>query len=138
VTLLAPAPTGSTYERLRLAALDVLAADQVDGRDPNAVEAVVDARVAAYQDEAVRGLAAPLTNPTEVKQRLLRSLTGAGPLQKFFDQPDTADEVMVKGGTVTYWTRDGRQRVDHEPTCEAELTTIAQLPPSPHRPCRSR
>ena len=116
----------STYERLRLEILDALAQDQIDGRDAKAVAALVRARVAAYQGRADNGMGAGLANPAETAERLIRTLTGAGPLQKFFDDPSLADEVIVKGGTITFWTRDGRQEVDREPTCEAELTGIAQ------------
>lgn len=118
--------TVSTYERLRLEVLDALAKEQVDGRNILAVTGVVRARVHAYQQRAEGGVVAGLANPAETVERLVRSLTGAGPLQKFFDDPSLADEVIVKGGTITFWTRDGRQEVDREPTCEAELTGIAQ------------
>ncbi|MEZ5218189.1 MAG: ATPase, T2SS/T4P/T4SS family [Ilumatobacteraceae bacterium] len=122
----APVPNVSTYERLRLEVLDALAKEQVDGRNAQAVTGVVRARVHAYQQRAENGAVAGLANPADTVDRLVRSLTGAGPLQKFFDDPSLADEVIVKGGTITFWTRDGRQEVDREPTCEAELTGIAQ------------
>ena len=38
-------------------------------------------------------------NPDEVTERLVRSVVGAGPFEKFFVQPDLADEVSFKDGT---------------------------------------
>ena len=115
----------STYERLRLAALDAIAAGQIDARNVDAVEVLIAGLVGDYQARSDQGLSRPLANATETIDRLVRSLTGAGPLQKFFENPELADEVTMKGDTITFTSRDGRQVVDHEPTCEAELTAIA-------------
>ena len=45
-------------------------------------------------------------------------------MTKYFNNPERADEVYVKGGVITAIGRDGRQIVDPEPTCEAEMTAI--------------
>lgn len=116
----------STYESLRLAVLDELAQTQLDGRDVAAVERLVRSHVERYQQRAEAGECRRLANPSDVIARLVRSLIGAGPFEKFFTDPDLADEVSFKGSTITFFTRDGRQVVDHEPTSEAELTAICQ------------
>ena len=63
---------------------------------------------------------------TDVTDRLVRSVVGAGPFEKFFVNPDLADEVSFKRDVITYFTRDGRQVIDSEPTSEAELTAVCQ------------
>ena len=95
-------------------------------RDPATVKAVIREVVDAYQREADRGVgvAGRLSRQDETIARLERSLLEAGPLTKYFVHPELADEVMVKGGVITAVGRDGRQTVDPEPTCEAEMTAI--------------
>jgi pilus assembly protein CpaF len=116
----------STYEALRLSVLDEIARTKVDGRDREAVAALVRAYVGRHQVLAESTSGRRFSKPDEVGERLIRSVVGAGPFEKFFVQPDLADEVTFKGGTITYFTRDGRQVIDGEPTCEAELTAICQ------------
>lgn len=124
-----PAPEGSTvssYESLRLDVLDELAQQHVDGRDRAAVAALVQSRVEQHQRSAESGSALRFAEPAQIVDRLVRSLIGAGPFEKFFLQPDLADEVSFKRDVITYFTRDGRQMVDREPTSEEELTAICQ------------
>ena len=45
-------------------------------------------------------------------------------MTKYFNDPTLADEVSINGDVITAIGRDGRQTVDPEPTCEAELTAI--------------
>ncbi len=120
------APGVSTYELLRLSALEEVAQSKVDSRDPVAVTALVRAHVDRHQRTAESGSGLRFANPEDIAERLVRSLIGAGPFEKFFLAPDMADEVSFKRDVITYFTRDGRQMVDREPTCEAELTAICQ------------
>lgn len=122
----APARDLSQYEVLRLAILDEAAHAKLDGRDHESVRAVVRAHVDRHQRSAESGSTLRFSNPDEIVERLVRSLAGAGPFEKFFTQPDLADEVSFKGDVITYFTRDGRQVVDREPTSEAELTAVCQ------------
>ena len=116
----------STYEALRLEVLDDIARTKLDGRDREAVAELVRARVERHQRLAESTSGRRFAKPGEIAERLIRSVGGAGPFEKFFLQPDLADEVSFKGGTITYFTRDGCQVVDSEPTCEAELTAVCQ------------
>lgn len=116
----------SSYESLRLAVLDELAQQHVDGRDRSAVVELVRSHVERHQRSAESGDGMRFAEPAQIVDRLVRSLIGAGPFEKFFLQPDLADEVSFKRDVITYFTRDGRQMVDHEPTSEAELTAICQ------------
>src|SRR5262245_22531638 len=84
----------STYEALRLEVLDDIAATKVDGRDLDAVAAVVRVHVDRYQRIADSGTGRRFAKPDEIAARLIRSIVGAGPFQKFIDQPDRATEVM--------------------------------------------
>ena len=116
----------STYEALRLGVLDDIAQAKVDGRDRTAVAAIVRARVEAHQRVAESGSGRRFAKPDEIVERLIRSVCGAGPFEKYFTRPDFADEVNFKGGVISFITRDGAQQVDTEPTCEAELSAICQ------------
>lgn len=116
----------SSYESLRLAVLDELAQQHVDGRDRSAVVALVRSHVQRHQHSAESGEGMRFAEPSQIVDRLVRSLIGAGPFEKFFLEPDLADEVSFKRDVITYFTRDGRQMVDREPTSEAELTAICQ------------
>lgn len=120
------AETVSTYEALRLAMLEEIAQSKIDGRDRHAVEALVRAHVDRYQRTAESGTGRRFANPNDIVDRLVRSVVGAGPFEKFFVQPDLADEVSFKGDVITFFTRDGRQVIDREPTNEAELTAVVQ------------
>ena len=82
--------------------------------------------VERHQRTAEGGSALRFSKPDDIIDRLVRSLVGAGPFEKFFVQPDLADEVSFKRDVITYFTRDGRQMIDREPTSEAELTAICQ------------
>src|SRR4029077_10218657 len=120
------ATAGSTYETLRLAVLDEIAQSSIDSRDRHAVEDLVRAHLDRYQRSAESGGARRFSNPTEVTGRLVRSVAGAGPFEKFFVTPDLADEVSFKRDVITYFTREGRQVIDSEPTSEAELLAVCQ------------
>lgn len=122
----AESTSGSTYESLRLAVLDEIAQSKIDGRDRDAVSTLVAAHVERYQRAAEAGAGRRFNNPGEISARLVRSILGAGPFQKFFDNPELADEVGFKKNVITYVTRDGRQMIDNEPTTEAELTAVCQ------------
>jgi pilus assembly protein CpaF len=116
----------STYEALRLEVLDEVAQAKIDSRDRAAVTTVVREHVDRHQRTAESGNGLRFSNPDDIVERLVRSLVGAGPFEKFFVQPDLADEVSFKKDVITYFTRDGRQMIDREPTSEAELTAICQ------------
>jgi hypothetical protein len=100
----------STYEALRLEVLDEIARTKIDGRDRGAVAALVRAHVDQHQRTAESGSGRRFAKPDEVVERLIRSVVGAGPFEKFFVQPDLADEVSFKKDVITYFTRDGRAR----------------------------
>ncbi len=116
----------STYEALRLAVLEELAQTKIDHHDRSVVTAFVRDHVERHQRTAEGGSALRFSKPDDIIDRLVRSLVGAGPFEKFFVQPDLADEVSFKRDVITYFTRDGRQMIDREPTSEAELTAICQ------------
>ncbi|MGE0304254.1 MAG: ATPase, T2SS/T4P/T4SS family [Acidimicrobiia bacterium] len=120
-------PSGaSTYETVRLAVLDEIARTKTDARDSGAVAALVRAHVDQHQRTAESGSGRRFAKPNEVVERLIRSVVGAGPFEKFFVNPDLADEVNFRKNVITYFTRDGRQMIDSEPTTEAELTAVCQ------------
>lgn len=124
----------STHELLRLRVQDRLRRDGADDlsvhhtgtRDRNAVLAAIREAVDDYQREADKGIgsAGRLSRPDETMARLARSLLEAGPLTKYFNDPERAGEVSLKRGVITATLRSGRLEVDPEPTCEAEMMAI--------------
>ena len=54
----------------------------------------------------------------------MSDLLEAGPLTKYFTNPDIAGEVFVRGGVITAVGRDGHPTVDPEPTSEPEMLAI--------------
>jgi Flp pilus assembly CpaF family ATPase len=124
----------STHELLRLRVQERLRRDGADDaavartgtRDEAVVMAAIRETVDAYQRDADKGIgsAGRLTRPEETVARLARSLLAAGPLTKYFDEPESSDDVFLKGDVISAIGRDGRLTVDPEPTSEAELTAI--------------
>ena len=79
------APTSvSTYEAMRLAVLDEVAQSKIDSRNRDAVAALVRAHVEQHQRTAESGNGLRFSNPSDIASRLVRSLVGAGPFEKFF------------------------------------------------------
>ena len=128
------APPPSTHELLRLRVQERLRHDGADDlavhrtgtRDRGVVTAAIRDVVDDYQREADKGIsnAGRLSSPDQTVARLERSLLEAGPLTKYFTDPERADEVLLLGGVITAIGRDGRLYVDPEPTCEAEMSAI--------------
>ena len=119
----------SSYEWIRLAVLEQIETEQLDAGDRAVVERVVRAQVEAFEQSAVRGHAntgqhRALRDPPGTVGQLMRSLTEAGPLTKYFTGQRPATEVIIKADTVTVFTPQGRLVVDEEPTTEAEMTAI--------------
>jgi pilus assembly protein CpaF len=136
--IVAPSTNGaaapSTHELLRLRVQDRLRRDGAEDssvsrtgtRDATVVRAAIREVVDSYQREADRGIgdAGRLSHPAETIARLERSLLQAGPLTKYFVDPERAADLFVNGDVITAVGRDGRLSVDPEPTCQAELTAI--------------
>src|SRR4029079_1093543 len=76
-----------------------------------------------YQRRARIGDEVPLSDPPEMAQRVLRSITELGPLSGLLARRDV-EEVFVEGARVTYLDTDGRLRGLAEPTTEDENRQI--------------
>ena len=113
-------------ERLRRDGADDLSVHRTGTRDDGAVRAAIRDVVEDYQRESDKGIwrAGRLSHPSKTIARLERSLLEAGPLTKYFNNPEYADRLAVQRDVITAIGRDGRLSVDAEPTCEAELTAI--------------
>ena len=124
----------STHELLRQRVQDRLRHDGADDvsvhhtgtRDRHVVLAAIREAVDDYQRDADKGIGSSgrLSRPDETIARLARSLLEAGPLTKYFNNPEIAGEICLKRGVITATLRSGRLEVDPEPTCEAEMTAI--------------
>ncbi|MDW3212635.1 MAG: ATPase, T2SS/T4P/T4SS family [Ilumatobacteraceae bacterium] len=114
------------YESVRSAVLDEIARSKVDGRDRSAVAGVARAHVDDYQRNAEAGVGRRFARPDVIVDRLVRSVCGAGPFEKFFPPSELAVEVLFKGGVISYVTPAGTLGVDTEPTTEDELVAVCQ------------
>ena len=88
----------STYEALRLAVLEEIAQSNIDGRDRGAVTTLVRAHVERHQRSAETGSGRRFANPDDVVERLVRSVVGAGPFEKFFVQPGPRRRGQLQEG----------------------------------------
>ena len=87
-------------ERLRRDGADDLSVHRTGTRDDGAVLAAIRDVVDDYQRDADKGIGAAgrLSHPAETIARLARSLLEAGPLTKYFNNPEYADEVGRASG----------------------------------------
>lgn len=112
--------TVDVYETLRQRALS-----RIDGTglDPvNQVDAVRDlleATVEEYQQNAHLGDGRSLADPQATVERLVRSMSGQGPLTDLLDRDDV-EEIFIEGDKITYLEAGGSLRSAEVPSTEAE------------------
>jgi pilus assembly protein CpaF len=87
--------------------------------DLEAVRTEVGATVDEYQRAAMLGEHLPLTDPSELGDRVLRSITDLGPLTDLLARRDV-EEIFIEGARVSYLDGSGRLRGLAVPTSEDE------------------
>ncbi|MGB7859496.1 MAG: ATPase, T2SS/T4P/T4SS family, partial [Acidimicrobiia bacterium] len=109
------------------------ALDRIDGTgldpalDPGAVRDLLESTVEEYQSRAHLGDGPSLVDPPATVDRLVRSVTGRGPLSELLDREDI-EEVFVEGDQVTYLEAGGMLKSASTPTTEFEnRQTIERL-----------
>jgi hypothetical protein len=93
--------------------------------DLEAVRGEVGATVDEYQRAAMLGEHLPLADPSELADRVLRSITELGPLTDLLARRDV-EEIFVEGPRVTYLDDAGRLRGLSEPTTEEENRLVVE------------
>lgn len=116
------------FEELRREALDRIDGTGIDPvEQPDRVRALLESTVEAYQRKAHLGKGKSLADPSATVERLVRSVTGEGPLSQLLDRSDV-EEIFVEGDQVTFIEAGGSLHWAEVPTTEAEnRQTIDQL-----------
>ena len=120
----------SAYEYIRRSSLDRIEADKLDPvGDEAGVAMVVAKAVDEYQAMAHQGASGmrTLRDPGEMARRVVRSITGFGPLTDLFNRPEI-EEIFLEGERVTYIDGDGRLQSLGSPTTREEtLQVVSRL-----------
>lgn len=126
--------TVDVYEELRREALASIDETGIDPTThPDLVRALLESTVQDYQRRAHLGEGRSLADPKRTVERLVRSLTGQGPLHELLERGDV-EEIFVEGDQVTYLEAGGRLRAAEVPTTETEnRQAIEQLMSSTDR-----
>ncbi|HET8739662.1 MAG TPA: ATPase, T2SS/T4P/T4SS family [Acidimicrobiia bacterium] len=112
--------TTDVYETLRRRALDRIDGTGLDPtQQPEAVRELLEATVEEYQRTAHLGRGKSLADPGATVERLVRSITGNGPLTQLLARGDV-EEIFIEGDQVTYLEAGGALRSASLPTTEAE------------------
>lgn len=120
--------TIDVYESLRRRALARIDGTGLDpAREAEAVRDLLEATVDEYQQKAHLGEGRSLADPKATVDRLVRSVSGRGPLSQLLERDDV-EEVFVEGDKITYLEAGGMLRSVNVPTTEAEnRQSIEQL-----------
>jgi pilus assembly protein CpaF len=116
------------YELIRRDALAAIERARLHPeRQPGETRREVERAVEEYQRRSRLGEATPLSDPTAMARRVLRSVTELGPLSELLGRADV-EEVFIEGARVSYLDGDGRLRGLAVPTTEEEnRQTVARL-----------
>lgn len=108
------------YEELRREALSRIDGTGLDPSSQGAeVRELLKETVEEYQRKAHLGLGRSLADPRSTVDRLVRSVTGLGPLHDLLAREDV-EEVFIEGDKVTYLDTDGSLRAASVPSTESE------------------
>lgn len=112
--------TLDVYESLRREALARIDGTGLDpARQADAVRNLLEATVEEYQQNAHLGSGRSLADPNATVERLVRSVSGQGPLSELLDRDDV-EEIFVEGDKITYLEASGALRSAEVPSTEAE------------------
>lgn len=108
------------YEEIRRRALELVETRRIDPvGDRDAARDVVRGAVEEYQRKAHLGQGRALHNPSDMVDRVLRSVSELGPLTDLLRRTDV-EEIFIEGGRVSYLDNLGRLRGLDQPTSEPE------------------
>jgi pilus assembly protein CpaF len=123
------APAVNSFEALRRLVRERLAETSLDREaDRDAIRDLIREIVDNYQRDASAGVGGrQLRDPTNMVERLDRSVLGWGPLEQFITViggESAPVEVEIRGPDVTWLDHRGRWHTSGEPTSEAELRAV--------------
>lgn len=108
------------YEEIRRRALELVETRRIDPvGDRDSALAAVRGAVDEYQTRAHLGQGRALHNPSDMVERVLRSVSEFGPLTDLLSRTDV-EEVFIEGGRASYLDNVGRLRGIDQPTSEPE------------------
>jgi len=113
------------YETIRRDVVTRIERSEVTVEQVESVRLEVVRAVDEYQRTAHAGGAVPLSDPSEMRDRILRSVTDFGPLTELLGRTDV-EEVFIEGSRVTYLDAQGRLRGLTTPTNEDENRQIIE------------
>lgn len=112
--------TVDVYENLRKEALARIDSTGLDPeKQASEVKNLLEATVDDYQRRAHLGEGRSLVDPRATVERLVRSVSGRGPLHDLLERPDI-EEIFVEGERVTFLEAGGALRSMAAPTTEHE------------------
>ncbi len=112
--------TERVRERVRSERLDLAA-------DPTAAERLVRAELQAYAERSLAGSLPPLVDEQATLGRVLADLTGLGPLQPYFDDPEV-EEIWINAPDAVFVARAGvTERVDARLTDDQVRTLVERM-----------
>ena len=112
--------TERVRERVRAERLDL-------GADPTAAERLVRDELRAYAERSLAGSLPPLADEQAALGRVLADLTGYGPLQPSFDDPEV-EEIWINAPDAVFIARAGvTERVDARLTDDQVRTLVERM-----------
>ena len=116
----------TAYEEIRRYSVELLEERKIDtaSNGPATRQAVSDA-VDEYQVRAHLGETRALHDPTEMVSRVLRAITGFGPLTELLARSDL-EEIFIEGSRVSFIDGSGRLNALQVPTTEPEVRQVVE------------
>ncbi|MDK6906472.1 CpaF family protein [Actinotignum timonense] len=94
-------------------------------RDAAFLETIVGETLTTFNDESVRGEHAALANTESVRSHLISQLSGYGPLQEFFDDPQV-EEIWINAPDKIFVARSGVSTRINLTMAEREIHTLVE------------
>lgn len=114
------------YEELRRKALALVDGSGVDpATQPGDLRDLLESTVEDYQRRAHLGEGKSLADPVATLERLVKSMTGRGPLGRLLEREDV-EEIFIEGDQLTFLEAGGALRAAQEPTTEAESRQVIE------------
>ena len=118
--------TVDVFEELRREALALIDSSGIDpSSDPVAARDLLELTVDEYQSRAHLGEGLSLADPSATVDRLIKSVTGRGPLWSLLERSDI-EEIFIEGDQVTYLEAGGTLHAAEVPTTESENRQILE------------
>jgi len=117
----------SAYEDIRTIVLERVEDERLDPRvDVHKVTEVITTEVRRYQDRtSIEPALLPLRDPSDMEDRIRRSISGFGPLTDVLARSDI-EEILIEGSRVSFIDGTGRLQALEQTSTEDELYHIVK------------